>query len=84
MSPPAALACFAQVVEQIEDLHGVVATVEDIAELNHHEITADPAIIFVGGAGEPERGARRLEIAVEIADRHQPLHARETSGNVEQ
>src|SRR2546428_831598 len=62
-----------QLVGQLEDLRFVIAAIEDVAGRNDEELAADP---FVGLVDRPRRAqgrARSTEIAVQIADRDDPM-----------
>ena len=62
--------------EQLEDRRLVVAAIEHVAGLHDDEVAADPVVVRVDRAGGAERGARGGQVAVEIADRDEPLRRR--------
>ena len=63
--------------DEIEQRVLVVAAVEHVAGLDHDEVAADPAIAIVDRAGRAQRRASAAEVAVQIADRDQPLWRRQ-------
>jgi hypothetical protein len=61
---------FGQAGEQIKNVLFVVTTVQLVASLDHYKLAADPVIPVIDCACELQGPARRLEIAVQITDRH--------------
>ena len=46
-----------QAIQQIEDGSFLIAAIQLVAGLHHHEIVADPAVVLVDGAGQAQRPA---------------------------
>ena len=62
----------------------VVAAIEHVAGLHDHELAADPAILVVDRTGRAQCTAGRRKIAMQIADRDEPLGCREPRGDLGQ
>jgi hypothetical protein len=61
-----------ELLEHVEHFAVLVSAVQLIAGLHDREIFADPAIVAVDGAGQPERGAQGVQVTVDIADGDEP------------
>jgi hypothetical protein len=65
-----------QSVRQIEDPSVVVPAVDLVSRLNNHQVATDPSIVVVDGTRQSQGSARMVEVAVQIADRHQSFRGR--------
>lgn len=71
----------AQPLEQLVELLGLAAAVDEVARLHEHGVATRPAARVVDELGEAERAHAGVQIAVQVRDRHEPALVPEPRGD---
>jgi hypothetical protein len=72
-SAPGSLCVFADLLDEVEHLSVLVASADNVSELDYGEFSADPFARFINSTGQLKRFARRSQIRMDVSNHDDPL-----------